>query len=124
MTAHSLELPYSVLIYYCWGWLLHCVFMLFWGEVVADCANLSADSLGHLPAKNLQVRRGSRLDPLRLSWAEPDHNSCIKVSQFHFCCSDEGSFDPQRVPTDRAENPCSTYLMGGDVGLGLAVAKR
>lgn len=59
--------------------------------MVADCANLSADSPGHLPAKNLQVRKGSRLDPLRLSWAEPDHSSCIKVSQFRFCCSDKYS---------------------------------
>lgn len=62
MTAHSLEHPDRVLTHYCWGWLLHCVFMLFRGEVVADYANLPADSLGHLPAKNLQVRRGSRLD--------------------------------------------------------------
>lgn len=77
MTVCGLELAPNVFTYYRWGWLSRYVFMMSGEEVLADRANLSAGAPGHLPTNNLQARRGSRLDPLGLGWAEPDDNSCI-----------------------------------------------
>lgn len=88
MTAHSLEHPDRVLTHYCWGWLLHCVFMLFRGDVVADYANLPQTLLDICLQRTCRSEEAAgwtihtKLGRVRL---------CIKVYKFHFCCSDKYS---------------------------------